>query len=97
MEKRNNEKAALLYKAIDASQIFTATAVAEDRSKMNVCFVMEDKEQEKKFLEFTQANNIYGIKGHRLVGGFRASLYNALPLSSVQYLVDKMEEFERTL
>jgi phosphoserine aminotransferase len=95
MEKLNNEKAALLYQAIDNSKIFRPTAVKEDRSKMNVCFVMEDPEKEKSFLEFAKQNNIYGIKGHRSVGGFRASLYNALPLSSVEYLVGKMEEFER--
>ena len=94
MEKRNNQKAALLYNAIDNSSIFNATAEKEDRSKMNVCFVMEDQALEKKFLDFAKENNIYGIKGHRLVGGFRASLYNALPLSSVQYLVEKMKEFE---
>ena len=96
MEKINNEKAELLYNAIDKSNLFAATSVKEDRSKMNVCFVMKDKEMEKKFLDFAQKNNIYGIKGHRLVGGFRASLYNALPFSSVQYLVEKMEEFEKT-
>ncbi len=95
MEKINNKKAALLYNAIDNSKIFKGTVVKEDRSKMNVCFVMEDAEQEKKFLEFSKQNNIYGIKGHRSVGGFRASLYNALPLSSVQYLVEKMKEFEK--
>ncbi len=94
IEKINNEKAELLYTAIDNSTIFIPTAAKEDRSKMNVCFVMPDKEMEKKFLEFAQKNNIYGIKGHRLVGGFRASLYNALPLSSVEFLVEKMEEFE---
>ena len=96
IEKRNNEKAALLYNAIDNSSIFFPTVVKkEDRSKMNVCFVMKDKEMEKSFLDFTQKNNIYGIKGHRTVGGFRASLYNALPLSSVEYLVGKMAEFEK--
>lgn len=96
IEKRNNEKAALLYNAIDNSSIFIPTVVKkEDRSKMNVCFVMKDKEMEKSFLEFSQKNNIYGIKGHRTVGGFRASLYNALPLSSVEYLLEKMEEFEK--
>ena len=95
MQKLNNEKAALLYNAIDNSKIFKGTVVKEDRSKMNVCFVMDDAEQEKKFLEFSKQSNIYGIKGHRLVGGFRASLYNALPLSSVKYLVEKMEEFEK--
>lgn len=97
IEKINNAKAELLYNTIDHSSIFTATVAKEDRSKMNVSFVMDDKEMEKKFLEFAQKNNIYGIKGHRLVGGFRASLYNALPLSSVEYLVEKMEEFEGEL
>lgn len=95
MEKRNEKKSSLLYEAIDHSKIFKGTAAKEDRSKMNVCFVMEDTEREKSFLEFAKQNNIYGIKGHRTVGGFRASLYNALPLSSVEYLVDKMQEFEK--
>lgn len=94
MEKLNNEKSALLYDAIDNSKIFKGTVVKEDRSKMNVCFVMEDAEKEKAFLDFAKQNNIYGIKGHRSVGGFRASLYNALPISSVQFLVDRMKEFE---
>jgi phosphoserine aminotransferase len=96
-EKRNNKKAELLYNAIDSSSIFIPTVNKPDRSKMNVCFVMEDKEMEKKFLGFAEENNIYGIKGHRLVGGFRASLYNALPISSVEYLVEKIEEFEKNL
>jgi len=95
MEKLNNEKSQLLYGAIDDSKIFKGTVAKEDRSKMNVCFVMEDSEKEKAFLDFAKQNNIYGIKGHRSVGGFRASLYNALPLSSVQYLVEKMHEFEK--
>ncbi len=96
IEKRNNEKAALLYNAIDKSSLFIPTAVKEDRSKMNACFVMNDAELEKKFLDFAKGNNIYGIKGHRSVGGFRASMYNALPLSSVQHLVNVMNEFEKT-
>jgi phosphoserine aminotransferase len=95
MEKLNNQKSELLYSAIYHSKIFKPTAAKEDRSKMNICFVMEDAEKEKSFLEFAKQNNIYGIKGHRSVGGFRASLYNALPLSSVEYLVGKMEEFEK--
>jgi phosphoserine aminotransferase len=95
MEKLNNEKSQLLYGAIDDSKIFKGTVAKEDRSKMNVCFVMEDSEKEKAFLDFAKQNNIYGIKGHRSVGGFRASLYNALPLSSVEYLVEKMHEFEK--
>ncbi len=97
MDKLNSQKSALLYDAIDHSKIFKGTAVKEDRSKMNVCFVMEEPEKEKAFLDFAKQNNIYGIKGHRSVGGFRASLYNALPLSSVEYLVQKMHEFEMGL
>ena len=72
IEKINNEKAELLYNAIDNSSIFMPTVAKEDRSKMNVCFVMPDKEMEKRFLDFAQKNNIYGIKGHRLVGGFQS-------------------------
>jgi phosphoserine aminotransferase len=93
VEKLNNEKAALLYKEIDSNPLFTGTVAKEDRSKMNVCFVMNDATLEEKFLAYTKEKNIIGIKGHRLVGGFRASLYNALPLSSVEVLVDAMQTF----
>ena len=93
IEKINNQKAALLYKEIDENPLFKGTVVAEDRSKMNVCFVMNNPELEQPFLDFAKQNNIVGIKGHRLVGGFRASLYNALPLSSVQVLVNVMKKF----
>ncbi len=93
IEKKNIEKAALLYEEIDRNPLFTGTVAKEDRSKMNVCFVMADATLEEKFLAHTKAQNIIGIKGHRLVGGFRASLYNALPLSSVQVLVDAMKNF----
>jgi phosphoserine aminotransferase len=93
VEKLNDAKAALMYSEIDANPLFKGTAVVEDRSKMNACFVMNNPELEKPFLEFTKEKNITGIKGHRLVGGFRASLYNALPISSVQVLVDAMKEF----
>jgi phosphoserine aminotransferase len=85
----------MLYNAIDKSALFKSTAVKEDRSKMNVCFVMKDILLEKQFLDFADQHGIYGIKGHRSVGGFRASLYNALPLSSVEYLIEVMNEFER--
>ena len=95
IEKINNEKAAMLYSAIDQSAIFKGSINKEDRSKMNVCFVMDDSSLETSFLEFAKQNGIVGIKGHRLVGGFRASLYNALPLSSVEVLVNVMEEFEK--
>lgn len=93
IEKLNNEKAALLYSEIDSNPLFTGTVAKEDRSKMNVCFVMSDTALEEKFLAFVKEKNIVGIKGHRLVGGFRASLYNALPISSVQVLVDAMKSF----
>lgn len=93
IETINNEKAALLYKEIDDNPLFTGTVVPEDRSKMNVCFVMPNAELEQPFLNFAKEQGIIGIKGHRLTGGFRASLYNALPLSSVQVLVDVMKAF----
>lgn len=93
IEKKNMEKAALLYEEIDRNPLFTGTVAKEDRSKMNVCFVMHDGTLEEKFLAFVKEKNIVGIKGHRLVGGFRASLYNALPISSVQVLVDAMKSF----
>ena len=93
IEKLNDAKAALLYAAIDESPLFTGTVNKEDRSKMNVCFVMNDTSLEESFLQFTKEQGIVGIKGHRLVGGFRASLYNALPISSVQVLVQLMKDF----
>ncbi len=96
IEKINNEKATLLYAAIDKSSLFKGTINKEDRSKMNVCFVMNDPSLEASFLDYTKEYGIIGIKGHRLVGGFRASLYNALPLSSVQALVEVMENYEKS-
>ncbi|MGH2565048.1 MAG: aminotransferase class V-fold PLP-dependent enzyme, partial [Ginsengibacter sp.] len=96
IEKINNEKAELLYNAIDNSALFKSTAAKEDRSKMNACFVMKDPSLEKQFLDFAEHQEIYGIKGHRSAGGFRASIYNALPLSSVVYLIDVMKEFEKS-
>jgi phosphoserine aminotransferase len=93
IEKLNKEKADLLYTEIDRNPLFTGTVNKEDRSKMNVCFVMNDPSLEEAFLAFTKERQIVGIKGHRLVGGFRASLYNALPISSVEVLVDAMKEF----
>ena len=93
IEKLNTAKAALLYAAIDGNPLFTGTVNKEDRSKMNVCFVMNDPSMEEPFLKFTKEQGIVGIKGHRLVGGFRASLYNALPISSVEVLAQLMKEF----
>lgn len=93
MEKLNNEKAALLYSEIDNNPMFTGTVAKEDRSKMNVCFTINDGSKDESFLSLLKEKNIIGIKGHRTTGGFRASLYNALPISSVQVLVDVMREF----
>ena len=97
MEKIDLEKAALLYDEIDRNRLFTGTAVKEDRSIMNICFVMKDeyKDLEEEFGKFAASKAMVGIKGHRSVGGFRASCYNALPKSSVQALVDCMQEFEK--
>lgn len=98
LERMDLEKAALLYDAIDSSRIFRGTVTdPEDRSIMNVCFVMKDeyKELEKEFVDFAAERGIVGIKGHRSVGGFRASLYNALPIESVRVLVDAMDEFQK--
>ncbi|MEJ7609640.1 MAG: 3-phosphoserine/phosphohydroxythreonine transaminase [Ferruginibacter sp.] len=94
IEKINNEKATLLYAEIDRNSLFRGTVEIADRSKMNVCFVMNNAALEEKFLQVAASKNIVGIKGHRTVGGFRASLYNAMPLSSVQVLTDVMRTFE---
>lgn len=94
MEPVNEEKAKLLYDVIDNSSIFRGTAHTEDRSRMNATFVAKNPEMEKSFLDFAKEKNIYGIKGHRSVGGFRASMYNAVSLESVKYLVEVMKEFE---
>ena len=95
MAKRNQEKADLLYQAIDQSPYFRGTTAVEDRSQMNVCFVFEEQHVglEEKFNAACKAANLSGLKGHRSVGGYRASLYNALPLESVQALVHVIETF----
>lgn len=96
MEKKNIAKADLLYNAIDNSKMFMGTAVKEDRSRMNICFVMKPEYQalEADFQKLANERGMVGIKGHRSVGGFRASIYNAMPIESVQALVDAMKEFE---
>ena len=93
--RRNKEKAALLYDEIDRNPLFRGTVDKQDRSLMNICFVMADGYEElaPEFMEFTKERGIVGIKGHRLVGGFRASCYNALPIESVRVLVECMQEF----
>ncbi len=100
MQKINIEKAALLYSELDRNKLFTATVPApEDRSLMNVTFVMSKgyEELESKFYEFASSKDLVGLKGHRSVGGFRASIYNAMPIESVQVLVNAMKEFEAML
>jgi phosphoserine aminotransferase len=97
MEKKNIEKANMLYDEIDRNKLFVGTVAKEDRSLMNICFVMnpEYKELEAEFLAFTGSKGMVGLKGHRSVGGFRASTYNALPRESVIALIDAMQEFEK--
>ena len=98
MERRAIEKADMLYNEIDRNKLFVGTVTnKEDRSRMNICFVMapEYKELEAEFLKFATERGMVGIKGHRSVGGFRASCYNAMPKESVQALIDCMQEFEK--
>lgn len=92
----NKKKAALLYDEIDRNSLFKGTAAVEDRSIMNVCFVMAEgyENLQDEFMAFAKEKGMTGIKGHRSVGGFRASIYNACPMESVQALVDCMKEFE---
>ena len=95
--RRNVEKAELLYNEIDRNSLFRPTVEKEDRSLMNICFVMAEGKEDlaPEFLEFAKARGMVGIKGHRLVGGFRASCYNACPKESVEALVACMQEFEK--
>jgi phosphoserine aminotransferase len=95
MENINNQKASLLYNTLDALPIFSPTVAKEDRSKMNVVFVMPDKTLESEFQALAKQEGMVGIGGHRSVGGFRVSLYNALPLSSVEVFVELMNEFAK--
>lgn len=97
MHRNNLAKAKLLYDEIESNRLFEGTAKEEDRSIMNVTFVMKEeyKELEGEFLEFAQSKGMVGIKGHRSVGGFRASIYNAMPQESIQALIDAMKTFEQ--
>lgn len=94
IEQENIIKARILYDEIDRNPFFKGTAAVEDRSRMNVTFVMDTPELEAEFLALAKERNLVGIKGHRSVGGFRASIYNALTISSINALVDTMREFE---
>jgi len=97
MEEMNIKKAKFLYDAIDNSKMFVGTVAPDSRSLMNICFVMKEqyKDKEDAFMEAAKKKGLIGIKGHRSVGGFRASTYNALPFESVQAMVDCMNEFEK--
>ncbi len=93
MEKINKQKFDMFYGEVDSNSMFVGTASAEDRSPMNACFLLNDPSQDEAFLNAAKAAGIVGIKGHRSVGGFRASMYNALPIESVKALVSVMKEF----
>ena len=97
IHRRNEEKAAKLYGEIDRNSLFRGTVAEEDRSSMNICFVMTEGNEElaAEFMAFAKERGMVGIKGHRLVGGFRASCYNACPMEAVDALVACMQEFEK--
>jgi phosphoserine aminotransferase len=97
MYKQNKEKAALLYNEIDRNPVFKGACAVEDRSLMNVCFVYSSgyEGDDSDFLKFAQERGMYQLKGHRSVGGFRASIYNAMPVEGVQALVNVMQEYEK--
>jgi phosphoserine aminotransferase len=95
IEGINNQKASAIYNEIDRNPLFVGTAATEDRSKMNACFLLKDESMEPEFDTMWKAAGISGLPGHRSVGGYRASIYNALPLESVQVLVEVMQEFEK--
>ncbi|MBO9632833.1 MAG: 3-phosphoserine/phosphohydroxythreonine transaminase [Chitinophagaceae bacterium] len=93
IEKINEEKAALMYNTIDSLPLFKGSVVKEDRSKMNATFTIDDKALEASFLDICKQNGMVGVKGHRLAGGFRVSMYNAMPLEGVIAITDLMKEF----
>lgn len=93
IEKINGQKAGLFYSEVDRNPLFKGVCQAEDRSAMNACFLLKDESHNDAFLKMAQEAGISGIKGHRSVGGFRASMYNALPLSSVEVLTGVMKAF----
>lgn len=93
--ERNTEKAAMLYQAIEESNLFHCKVKKEHRSEMNACFYAQSPEQEEAFIDFARQSDITGIKGHRSVGGLRVALYNAITLEEVNYLIDVMKRFEQ--
>ena len=96
IEKINNEKAKLFYDTLDSLPVFKGTVAKDDRSKMNACFVTENETAEKEFLSLCEKEGMVGVKGHRTTGGFRISMYNALPVESVQAMTDLMKHFAQT-
>ena len=96
IEKINNEKAELFYDTLDSIPLFRGTVAKEDRSKMNACFVARDEAVEKEFLALCEQEGMIGVKGHRTTGGFRISMYNALPVESVKAMTELMKHFAQT-
>ena len=97
IEKINEAKANFLYTEIDRNPLFKGVSVVEDRSLMNVTFVLANEAHQEKFDSMWKAVGISGLAGHRSVGGYRASIYNAMPIESVQVLVDVMKELEKSV
>jgi len=95
MDKRNNAKAALLYDYLDSSDFYHCPVAKDSRSRMNVPFTLKDAALDEEFLKQSKARGLAQLKGHRLLGGMRASIYNPMPLEGVKALVDFMREFER--
>ena len=95
MKEHNEKKAKILYDFLDESKLFNGTVVKEDRSLMNVPFVTGDKELDAKFVEEAPKAGFVNLKGHRTVGGMRASIYNAMPIEGVEKLVEFMKKFEK--
>lgn len=93
IEKINTEKANLFYGEVDSNPLFTGSCAVEDRSHMNACFLLKNPQLDDEFLNMAKEAGIIGLKGHRSVGGFRASMYNALPIESVKVLTSMMKEF----
>ena len=94
MKEYNEKKAKILYDFLDESEMFKGTVLKKDRSLMNVPFVTGDKELDAKFVAEAEANGFVNLKGHRTVGGMRASIYNAMPIEGVEKLVEFMKKFE---
>lgn len=97
MKKRNEEKAKILYDYLDSSSLFHGTVKKKDRSLMNVPFVTGDKDLDARFIQEAEASGLVNLKGHRSVGGMRASIYNAMPREGVETLVDFMKKYEKEI